>query len=115
MEYKAVVGARLALDDDVDGGELLGYASVFGNVDRTGERVLPGAFSKSLPAFIQQGYLGLNHDPHAPIGWIRDAAEDRHGLLVAARWHGDALAQTVRQRTRERLAAARDVVMSIGF
>ncbi|MGQ4544542.1 HK97 family phage prohead protease [Dermabacteraceae bacterium P13088] len=71
-----------------DKGEFTGYASVFGNVDLYGDKVVPGAFEKSLQKF-QPGGAGIpcywNHDVGDPmkcIGETVEAKEDEHGLYV---------------------------------
>lgn len=61
-------------------GEITGYGSVFGVVDRYGEIVDRGAFSKTLkersPKMLWQ------HDPSQPIGVWSDAKETDHGLRL---------------------------------
>lgn len=73
----------LQVKDLAEDGTFEGYGSVFGNVDSYGEKVLPGAFVKSLAAHRREGSSVLmlwNHDPHQPIGVWEDLAEDAKGL-----------------------------------
>lgn len=67
-------------------GAFAGYASVFHRVDRGGDRVLPGAFQRSI---AQRGARGVRllwqHDPGAPIGVIDEIGEDGRGLFVKGR------------------------------
>jgi HK97 family phage prohead protease len=64
------------------------YASVFGNIDSHRERVVPGAFQKSLAAWKAAGKripLLWSHkfdDLDAHLGEIVEAREDDHGLWV---------------------------------
>lgn len=71
-------------------GSFQAYASVFGNVDSYGDRVLKGAFEKDLKRWGELGMkipLLFGHnmsDPDFNIGHIESAAEDEKGLLVNA-------------------------------
>ena len=84
-ERRRTAGAvhRLAIKADASGSYLEGYASTFGNVDRTGDRVEPGAFRRSLleyPAASIKMLLG--HNAEEPVGVWQDAREDSRGLFV---------------------------------
>ena len=67
--------------------------AVFGNVDKGGDRILPGAFAKSLDKWRQVGDpipVIFNHewsDAHAHIGTAdpRQTRETARGLLVKGR------------------------------
>ncbi len=67
-------------------GFVLGYASLFGRTDLSGDRIRPGAFARSLRERGARGIRMLwQHDPARPIGvWTR-LEEDRHGLLAEGR------------------------------
>jgi HK97 family phage prohead protease len=68
------------VDDD---GMFEGYASIFGNTDSYGEKVMPGAFGESLAQHRREGTKPLllwQHDPDRPIGVWDDLAEDGKGL-----------------------------------
>jgi HK97 family phage prohead protease len=77
---------------DADGaGTFTGYLAVFNNVDQGGDKILPGAFSKTLAELREKQkrngsrYLlpiFFGHNPSDPIGGFTDAKEDDHGLLV---------------------------------
>lgn len=78
-------------------GEFEALVSVFGNVDHGGDRVVKGAFAKSLTRWQEKGdpipFL-WNHDwnnPDAFIGEIdpKDAVETDDGLVVKGRVHLD--------------------------
>jgi HK97 family phage prohead protease len=69
-----------ALSDD---GSFEGYGSIFGNVDAYGERVMPGAFIKSLQKHQREGTkvaMLWSHQSDQPIGVWSDLAEDAKGL-----------------------------------
>lgn len=65
-----------------------GYASTFGNKDRVGDIVMPGAFSKSLEKHKSSGSMPsllLHHDTKRPIGVWESMLEDSKGLHGEAR------------------------------
>lgn len=87
-----------------------GYASVFGNVDRYGERVQRGAFKTSLKS--RRGMVPLFWMHSEPIGMAR-CEEDEHGLKVT----GYPFVKDV-QRAREAYALMKGGAvheMSFGF
>lgn len=82
-----------ALDLDGDGlleGEFRALVSVFGNVDSDGDRVMPGAFAKTLADWQASGDpipVVWSHqwfDPFAHIGHVLKASETSSGLEVHA-------------------------------
>jgi len=70
----------------VQAGGFEGYASVFDMVDRGRDRVLKGAFARSIR---QRGPRGIKllwqHDPSEPIGVLDHIREDGRGLHVRGR------------------------------
>ena len=69
-------------------GVFEGYASTVGNVDRGGDVVEAGAFTKSLDQWKSQGRLPKmlwQHDPNKPIGVWEHMVEDAKGLKVRGR------------------------------
>lgn len=76
---------------DGDKGEIVAYASVFGNADSYGDIVERGAFEKTLAEWKVSGKtipLLYGHDfrdPFSNIGAVLEAVEDEHGLKVHAR------------------------------
>jgi HK97 family phage prohead protease len=102
-----------ALDDS---GSFELYAAVFGNLDRQGDVIEPGAFS-NLDEFVTDG-LGLtNHLVYTtlPVALIDSAVQDSHGLKVAGRFHSHPEAQACRTVVTERKAAGKSVKCSIGY
>lgn len=83
---------QAGVDDRLDDGEILAYASIFGNVDSYGDVVVKGAFERTLEQWKSSGdYIPLlwGHDmddPMSNIGWVTEAKEDERGLLVRARF-----------------------------
>jgi len=70
-------------------GDLLlrGYASTWVE-DRDGEFVDPGAFDKSLPAYMQKNPIILwQHNQAYPFGQMKEAFVDGNGLNVVAMIH----------------------------
>ena len=69
-----------------DGTIIAGYASLFGKVDQSGDRVVRGAFSAALTARTFGSVKMLwQHDPTLPIGVWDDVHEDGNGLYVKGR------------------------------
>ncbi len=64
----------------------VGYASLFNIPDLSGDRVMMGAFQRSLRHRGPSGVRMLwNHDPAEPIGIWTDIHEDGQGLRVQGR------------------------------
>lgn len=78
---------------DGDAGEFTALASVFGNVDLVGDRMMPGAFTKTLERWAASGDpipVVLSHqwdDPMAHIGAAMpsDVEQTKDGLIVKGR------------------------------
>ncbi len=66
-----------------EAGTFEGYGAIFGNVDRDGDVVEPGAFAESLKA--RMPVLLWQHDTKAPIGRFEEVREDEKGLYVKGR------------------------------
>ncbi|MXU66313.1 HK97 family phage prohead protease [Oceanomicrobium pacificus] len=76
-----------ALDLGAD-ARIRGYASLFGRIDRGGDRIAPGAYGASLARLAQEGRqvrMLWQHDPGRPIGVWDRLAEDTQGLAVDGR------------------------------
>jgi HK97 family phage prohead protease len=97
-----------------DPGGFRGYAARFLNIDRQRDIILPGAFAKALPAFMDDGGMVLaDHQNRtgAVIGTMVDAREDRSGVLVDVRFSSTTPAQEVRRLMAEKAVRK----MSIAF
>jgi hypothetical protein len=77
----------LDLKRSKDPGGFEGYGSVFWNIDKHGDVILPGAFRDSLPKFLDEGFMGgVGHDHDRPAGRFVKAYEDDRGLFVEGRF-----------------------------
>lgn len=67
-------------------GVFVGYASVFGMRDASGDIVMPGAFKESLQKRkVENIRMLFQHDPAEPVGTWLDLIENERGLLVRGR------------------------------
>lgn len=111
---------RLRFDgkaDDGTPGWIEGYASVFGNIDLVGDRVMRGAFAKSIER-VKAGKVPLmcthaayGGDTLEIIGKLVDAREDHYGLWIKAEYSAVQVAQDVRQKVNEGMIQG----LSIGY
>jgi hypothetical protein len=70
---------NLEVKAEGDGRTIIGYGSVFGNVDRGGDVVMPGAFANSI-ASGRKARMLWQHNPNEVIGAWRKISEDEKGL-----------------------------------
>jgi HK97 family phage prohead protease len=113
LEYKFIrpePGLRV-----IEGHEIAGYASLFGQRDRGGDTVVAGAYAGSLArlaASSDQVRMLWQHDPSQPIGVWDEVREDAVGLYVKGRL----LPDVARAREAQALLAAGAVDgLSIGY
>lgn len=91
-----------AANDDAPNGEVTALVSVFGNTDLVGDRVMPGAFEKSLKSISDAGKsipFVWSHqwsDPNAYIGKVVKAEETEKGLVVTASLFATETAQHIK-------------------
>jgi HK97 family phage prohead protease len=78
MQFKSFGLEEVQIDEK---GQFEGYASVFNNVDRHGDIVMPGAFRKTISENPSVPIL-WQHDQSKPIGVTMAIREDNNGLLV---------------------------------
>ena len=94
-------------------GVFEGYASIFNEVDGSGDRVLPGAFTQSLAKRgVKNIRMLFQHDPAQPIGTWLNITEDAKGLYVRGQFSMNV------QRSAELAGLLRDGAidgLSIGF
>ena len=80
---QSLASLTLETKDSAPDGTFEGYGAVFGNTDRDGDIVAPGAFAESLkerlPALLWQ------HNVKEPIGRFDVVREDKKGLYVKGR------------------------------
>jgi len=93
-------------------GRVEGYAALFGEPDRGGDIVAPGAFAETLRARTTSVKFLWQHDPAQPIGIWDSIVEDQRGLRVRGR-----LLTTLKQgeEAATLLAAGALDGLSIGF
>lgn len=66
--------------------KISGYASIFGEIDQQGDRVVKGAFLQSLEKRpVSEIKMLWQHDPCKPIGVWDQIVEDEIGLKVEGR------------------------------
>ncbi len=82
VEYKSLVGE--VKDVDVKSGVITGYFASFNNVDFGRDKIMPGAFAKTI---LERGPHGTKqikhikqHDQNFPLGYINILLEDQKGL-----------------------------------
>lgn len=81
---------KFASDGEGDAMSFKGYGAVFNNVDRGGDKIMPGAFTETLAQFKMAGRLPamlyqhgkMGGGPVMPVGKWTAMTEDAHGLRV---------------------------------
>ena len=104
----------LDLKEMSEEGEFEGYASKFGERDKGGDVVLPGAFTKSLKTAKARKSLKMlwQHDPSSPIGVWNEVREDSKGLFVKGQL---ILSVSKARETHELMKAGAIDGISIGY
>jgi HK97 family phage prohead protease len=98
-----------AASNEAPHGEFTALVSIFNNTDLVGDRVMPGAFGKSLETYNETGRtlpIVWSHDwgnAESFIGKALSAEETEDGLLVRAAFFDTPRAQTVRTLLAERV------------
>ncbi len=96
-------------------GTFSGYGAVFNNVDRNGDKIVPGAFAKSLERHLKAGTapkMLWNHDPDHLLGVWPSLKEDSRGLNVTGKF----VLETVMGSEKHALMKAGAITgMSIGY
>ncbi len=123
QEHKHIVVTDLELkaddSDDFPSGGIIGHANVFNNIDRQGDVVRPGAFTRTVKAFndakIKNMPLIDNHrmfsGTSAVVGRVISLEEDSKGLAFRAMFSSVPEAQVVRTKIKEGILNS----LSIGF
>src|SRR6266404_2101344 len=88
-----------------------------GELDDGGDIVLKGAYQDTIEFFLQNGWGATDHNWqfNKAIGFPVTATEDDHGFKLSVQFHMTDDAQQLRQKISERLAAGKDVKLSIGY
>lgn len=79
MEY---AGSPFEIKQLNDSGQIEGLLAGFGDVDRGGDKLLAGCFTKSLAARSTPLPMLLHHDQRRPIGAWKEWSELPQGLYV---------------------------------
>lgn len=119
IKPQTLYAGKIDYSEDESGvGFIEGYAAVFDNVDRQGEVIRPGAFTKTINEAVKTGkvLLMVRHFAHGgdvleTIGKVIEAEEDETGLYIKAQFSERSLAQEVRSMAKEGLVTS----MSIGY
>ena len=78
VSYRSNLGYSIKLVD-LDAGMFDGYAASW-DVDRVGDRIIPGAFAESIRKHAGAVPLLWQHEPRSPLGVARNLKEDFYGL-----------------------------------
>lgn len=83
IQYKTFAFEVKDTDEAANEGRFEGYASTFGNVDLGLDKMIKGAFKKTIKE--SKGIIPIlaDHNPSEQIGWNEKAMEDDMGLLVS--------------------------------
>ncbi len=114
MRIKSFDAAFTTTDND---GEFEALVAVFGNIDRGGDQIEPGAFTRTLKEWAASGdpipviWSHGWHDPENHIGYVAEAKETAEGLLVRGVLDSDPRSQKVRRL----LAGRRIKEFSFGY
>ena len=124
MLYRVCQDPRLmakeldAKDTLADSGWIEGYSAAFNNVDQGGDRILPGAFRRTLQERLPQGKVKLMLQHYAKGGSIREligtvtqGKEDAYGLFS----HAELSRVSVAQETRVKVLEGHVDGLSIGY
>lgn len=78
----------LEIKELTQAGEIVGLAAAFGNIDHGGDRILPGAFAKTLADHRANGTrpaMLLHHDMSRPVGVWKELSETANGLMAVGK------------------------------
>lgn len=107
--FPATIEVKSIADIDSPNGSFTALVSVFNNVDLVGDRVMPGAFKKSLEKYRSEGKtlpIVWNHDfgtAESFIGKTISAEETDKGLLIKGSFFDTPRAQMVRTLLNEKV------------
>lgn len=77
--------APITVSENSSNGTIEGYAAIFGEPDRGGDVIAPGAFTNSFADRATSVKLLWQHDPAQPIGIWDNITQDARGLRVEGR------------------------------
>jgi len=104
------------VEDVDDKGIVKFYAAVFGNKDRAGDIIEPGAFSKTLRENIKEIQHYKNHYNGTMCGVLMEAIEDAKGLLCTSQLIlGTQVGRETYEEYKAMAAAGKSMFHSIGY
>lgn len=80
------------MNTDTQQGAFWGYANVTSVIDEMGDKIMPGAFSRTLAVWKSRGEFPpflWQHDDKTPIGLLTSLEEDSVGLRVSGHFLPD--------------------------
>lgn len=106
-----------SLKAELTENRIAGLAAAYGNVDRTGDVLLPGCMAGALASFLAAGFIADTHawEMSDVIAMPISAEERPEGLYCVAEFHSDDDSQAIRRKCMERLERGLAVGLSIGF
>jgi phage head maturation protease len=116
IEHK-ILEAQSVKMDATGSGSITAYDSVFYELDDGADIVMPGAYKRSLPAFLERGFGTKDHEwsYDGAISFPVAASEDNYGLKTTFAFHSTPDAQAIRVKAQERMDAGLKVFKSIGY
>lgn len=106
MEFFTTTEFKLAADT----GVITGYGAIFNNIDMGNDRILPGAFSKTLAGKTSIPML-FSHDQARPIGVWDKLRQDGRGLIVRGKISDTADGRDIRTLAKDGAVTG----LSIGY
>lgn len=96
---------------------ITGRAAGIGNMDRIGDVIFPGAFSRVSETFLREGFVSDSHDWRMMSVHAMPLVCEERGrwLYTEAEFHSTADSQAIRQKCMERIERGLMVGLSIGF
>lgn len=107
-------GAELKMSADAN--EFSGMAAGIGNMDRSGDVLLPGCFKDAIPEMLESGAVLAGHRwGDWPVAMFKSGEERPNGLAIVGTFHSDPESQRARTIVRERLDMGKKVGLSVGI
>lgn len=110
IEFKATGESFIELavkDVDLKTGVVCGYFAAFNNIDNGYDRILKGAFKKTIQERGPNGTKQIKHikqhDQNLPIGYINILKEDEFGLYFESKMSATELGQDVLLQYHEKI------------
>lgn len=113
ISYKSII---TKVEDIDEKGIVKFYASVFGNKDKAGDIVVPGAYKKTISENFKEIQHYKNHDPSLMPGVVIEVKENETGLLVTSKLIlGTQLGKETYEEYKAMAEAGKSMFHSIGY